>query len=62
MVNLNYRDLIAQMMNDPKKEILIKHQDFKDFHEVWLKEPHRDEIVGKALKGGDIIYHYQPKK
>lgn len=61
MEELKFQEIIRQIIIDQKKEVLIKHKDFSAFHQAWLKEPHRDEIVGKALKGGDILYYYSPK-
>lgn len=57
----DYQKLINELLADPQKEILIKHDQFLPFHQAWLANPHHGEIVGKALKEGNIIYHYVPK-
>lgn len=59
MDNSDFSEVIDQLVAGIKKEVLVKHEDFSKFHRAWLKHPRHGEIVGKAQKGGDIIYHYE---
>ncbi|BDR56762.1 hypothetical protein [Xylocopilactobacillus apis] len=58
----DYKELIKKMIAEPGKEFLVKHQDFPAFHQAWVQYPNHDEIVGKALKDGDVLYRYVPKE
>lgn len=58
----DYQSLIAKLIADPQQQLLVKHEEFGAFHQAWLASPHHDEIVGQALKGGDVIYRYIAQK
>lgn len=39
-------------------EIHIGKKDFIDFISVWSKHAHKDQIVGEAGLGGNVVYRF----
>mgnify|MGYP001469327164 CR=1 FL=1 len=54
-------ELLDQLKNGERKELLVKKEDFFVFREVLVKRDDFKHFRGIAQKGGDIRYEYMEK-
>lgn len=54
----DYQALLEKLRTNELQEVLIKSSEFMSFQSHLLNYSHKKNIVGKALRGGDILYHY----
>lgn len=51
-----YVEKIEALLAGDITEIKIGKEDFFLFREVWIKHPQKNEIVGEASLGGNVVY------
>lgn len=58
MMEKDYTALLDQLRKNEIAELLIKADEFMAFQHHLLNYSHKKSIVGKALRKGDVLYHY----
>ncbi|KAF0507061.1 hypothetical protein ITQ84_08190 [Pediococcus pentosaceus] len=52
-----------QLLNDLKdgsiKELKITAEEFQDFQSRFMEFPERKQVIGKADRGGVVVYHFE---
>ncbi|WP_178198255.1 hypothetical protein [Ligilactobacillus sp. Marseille-Q7487] len=54
----DYQELLEKLRTNEIQDLLIKADEFMTFQPYFMNYSHKKNIVGKALRGGDILYHY----
>ena len=54
----DYLALLEQLRTKKRAELLIKSAEFMQFQPYLMNYSHKKNIVGQAMRGGDILYHY----
>lgn len=49
---------LNQLVNKERESVTIPKEDFMLFRELWSIHPKRNQIIGEAKNGGEIIYKY----
>lgn len=47
------------LSNGEEKEINIKKEDFMIFLEVWNQHPEKNNFIGEAGLGGNVVYRHK---
>ncbi|WP_225046965.1 hypothetical protein [Lacticaseibacillus kribbianus] len=55
----DYQQMMDDLRAGKRSEIEVTPETFGAFRAVWTDYPNRDEIVGQAKRGGNIVYHYK---
>lgn len=51
--------LLKQLRAGEIEELQITTAEFMDFQKVLMEYSHRKKVVGTALRGGGVVYHYE---
>ena len=55
----DYPKLLNQLKSGHLKELKVTPDHFMDFQKALMAFPDQHQIVGKAYRGGQLVYHYQ---
>lgn len=58
----DYENLLEQLRQGKVSELTVTPEEFMDFQPVLMKYRYRKSIVGKAQKGGGIVYYFNGKQ
>ncbi|MFK5676806.1 MULTISPECIES: hypothetical protein [unclassified Ligilactobacillus] len=58
----DYKNLLEQLRQGAVSELTVTSEEFMDFQPVLMKYRYRKSIVGKAQKGGAVVYHFDGKQ
>lgn len=58
MDNETLKAYIQQLRSGQIKEILIEKEEFMDFRALLMEQEDKENFIGRAQKGGKVIYSY----
>lgn len=56
------KDQLDALTTGEQSEVVVLKDDFMEFLKVWDGHPEKNNIIGKAGLGGNVVYHYKKEE